>query len=262
MALYNNRTDLKPMGLMSLILSFISIIIITGLLFAPLSSASRQLLISIDTFICLLFLLQLFIDLMRSSNKVAYFKQHWIDILASIPIIEPLRYARIFHILRLLRLIRSGTLLVQQIQHNRREATIASIFLLLILLLTTGSGLMLIIEGNVPEANIQSAGDALWWSFVTISTVGYGDHYPVTSAGKILAAVIIICGVGMFGMISGLISSLITEPSRKEKSHQEAQLHQEKEQQWKLLLTQQQLLLDRIASLEEKLEQQKKPDSQ
>ncbi|MDN3684263.1 potassium channel family protein [Vibrio sinaloensis] len=91
----------------------------------------------------------------------------------------------------------------------------------MVILLTAGSSIMLFIEGQSPEANIQSGGDAMWWALVTISTVGYGDHYPVTDAGRILAAGLIICGVGLFGMITGLVTSMITSPSKVQTTRSE-----------------------------------------
>jgi len=212
MKTHHNKNDIKPMSLMSLVLSFLSLFVISGLLFFKPNPDTYSLLIEIDTLICSLFLLQLSIDLIRSKNRREYLKAHWMDFLASIPLIEPLRYGRVFQILRVIRVIRSGKHIFQQINRNRKEATVASILLLLLLLLTLGSTAILVAEGGQPGANITSAGDALWWAIVTVSTVGYGDHYPITDIGKIVASIILICGIGIFGMISGLITSLITSP--------------------------------------------------
>jgi voltage-gated potassium channel len=101
------------------------------------------------------------------------------------------------------------------------------------------------LEHKDPNANITTGQDALWWAFVTISTVGYGDHYPVTSSGKLVASLVIVCGVGVFGMISGLITSLITSPT-----HHESQRAENKERKLDKILEQQQLILERIEALE------------
>ncbi|MBL4828782.1 MAG: ion transporter [Aliivibrio sp.] len=253
----STRTDLKPMSLMSLFLSFISLIIISILLFAPINAESHQLLIGIDTLICSVFLFQLFLDLARSSNRVEYIKTHWIDFFASLPVIEIFRYARIFQIFRLIRILRSSKVILHQLKTYRRETTLASIFLIMVILITVGSGLMLMIESQHPDANIKDGGDALWWAFVTISTVGYGDHYPVSSSGKLLASVIIICGVGMFGMISGLISSVITEPKQNHINREKEQQRRLKQQQWDQMMDQQQQILQRLAAIEEKMDHKK-----
>ncbi|EEX93258.1 cAMP-dependent Kef-type K+ transporter [Vibrio orientalis CIP 102891 = ATCC 33934] len=210
----NIKDDTKPMSLLSLILSFMALFVISGLLFFPLRPETRQVLIGLDFIICSIFILQLGIDLIRATDRVQFMKRHWIDFLASLPMIEPLRYARLFSILRVILVIRSSRSVIRQLLKNKHETTLASILLLMVILLTAGSSIMLFLEGQSPNANIQDGGDAMWWALVTISTVGYGDHYPVTDAGRILAAGLIICGVGLFGMISGLVTSMITSPSK------------------------------------------------
>ncbi|RSD32085.1 potassium channel family protein [Vibrio pectenicida] len=239
------KDDVKPMSLLSLVLSFMALFVISALLFFPLKEPTRQVLISLDFVICSIFLLQLTIDWIRSANRLQYIKRHWIDFIASIPMVEPLRFARLFHILRVILVIRSSRSLVKQLMINRRETTLASILLLMVILLTIGSSIMLFLESKSPDANIQTGGDAIWWALVTISTVGYGDHFPVTNAGKILASGLIICGVGIFGMISGLITSLITSPTEVQ-----AQRSENKERLLLEVLEQQQEILKRLESLE------------
>jgi voltage-gated potassium channel len=239
----------KPMSLLSLILSFLALFVISGLLFAPIDNESKQVLIGLDFVICSVFLLQLTIDLFRAENKTSYLKVHWIDFLASIPMIEPLRFARIFQILRVILVLRSSKRIFRELFRNRKETTLASIILLLVLLLTIGAGTILLLEHKQPGANITTGHDALWWAFVTISTVGYGDHYPVTNSGKLVASLVIICGVGVFGMISGLVTSLITEPTDLQNQKLE-----NKDKKLDLILEQQQQILERL----DKLEQQTK----
>lgn len=243
------KYELNPMSLMSLVLSFVSLTIVTTMIFLPKQSNGYLLLLGIDTFICLVFWCQLLADLFRSKDKPRYLRAHWLDFVASIPIIEQIRFARLLQIFRVIRLIRSSHQILNQIRSNRREATIASIFLLLTILVSIGSALMLILEGNVPESNIKDATDALWWVFVTISTVGYGDHYPVTMMGKVLAAVIIICGVGLFGMVAGLVSSIISDPEQKKE--QDDARH---EREWQAMLANQQRLIERLEAIENKLD--------
>lgn len=249
----HNESALKPLSLMSLLLSFVSLIIVFYLLFIPIDKETRHTFVGIDTAICCLFLLQIGIDCYRSNHRLVYLKSHWLDIIASIPTIEILRPLRILHIIRLLFLFRHGHFLLKQITQNRREATLAFIFTLLIILVCIGSTFMLFFEDQAAGSNIHNAGDALWWSLVTISTVGYGDHYPVTFGGKILAATMIICGVGIFGMISGLITSILTSPTKKESQNTEV-LQQ--------LLTQQQAMLDKISQLEQQLQQHQNDKNQ
>ena len=85
----NIKDDIKPMSLLSLILSFMALFVISALLFFPLKEPTRQVLIGLDFIICSVFLLQLTIDWVRSDNRLHYIKHHWIDFLASIPMVEP-----------------------------------------------------------------------------------------------------------------------------------------------------------------------------
>jgi voltage-gated potassium channel len=75
---------------------------------------------------------------------------------------------------------------------------------------------MLRLEANVPDANITSASDALWYIIVTMSTVGYGDQYPITNPGRVLGTVIIVVGVGIFGTLTGYLANLFLSPGAKE----------------------------------------------
>ncbi|HCJ4665410.1 potassium channel family protein [Vibrio parahaemolyticus] len=246
------KDSTRPMGLLSLILSFMALFVISGLLFFPIDNETRQVLIGLDFIICSIFLLQLTIDLIRSTDRRSFIKLHWIDFVASIPMIEPLRFARIFHILRVVLVLRSSKFILHQLKENRRETTVASILLLMVILITLGSTAMLFIEAKNPAANIRTGADALWWVFVTISTVGYGDHYPVTSGGKFLAVIIIVCGVGIFGMISGVITSILTAPT-KQQDHRS----KNKERMLEQLLEQQEQILERLTFIEEEMQQRK-----
>lgn len=79
---------------------------------------------------------------------------------------------------------------------------------------------MLQLEKGIDGSNIHNAGDALWWAFVTITTVGYGDFYPVTYEGRIVAAVLMTAGVGLFGTFTGFVASwFLEEDSDKQDAH-------------------------------------------
>jgi hypothetical protein len=76
-----------------------------------------------------------------------------------------------------------------------------------------GSLQILYLEQNAPDANITTASDALWYTMVTISTVGYGDQYPVTDPGRVLGSLIIVVGVGIFGTFTGYLANLFLGPT-------------------------------------------------
>lgn len=72
---------------------------------------------------------------------------------------------------------------------------------------------------TVPESNIKTAGDAIWWAFVTITTVGYGDRFPVTSAGRIIAAFLMITGVALFGTFTGFVAAWFMDGDKSNKEN-------------------------------------------
>jgi voltage-gated potassium channel len=108
---------------------------------------------------------------------------------------------------------------------DRPGNAFASVLLTVFLLVTFASLGSLLLEHG-PESNIRSAEDAIWWSMTTITTVGYGDHFPTTIQGRMLAMGVMLCGVGLFGTLSGLVSSWLVGSNRRE-SVQLADLRQQ-----------------------------------
>ena len=90
-----------------------------------------------------------------------------------------------------------------------------SVSLFAILMVIFSSIAILQVEDS-PESNIKTAEDAVWFSYVTITTVGYGDKYPVTTEGRIIAAVLMTTGVGLFGIFTGFVASWFVEDKREE----------------------------------------------
>jgi voltage-gated potassium channel len=122
-----------------------------------------------------------------------------------------LRLARLSRLARIARLLRGENrkTLVKDILENRsRYATFLTILLTLIVL-TVSSVLVLQFESKSPDANITTGGDALWYSIVTITTVGYGDFYPITAAGRVTAMFIMFMGVGIIGALASILASLL-----------------------------------------------------
>jgi voltage-gated potassium channel len=124
-----------------------------------------------------------------------------------------LRIFRLIRVARLMREVGARTLFTTLIK-DRANSTLMTLLLLGILVLEFGSISILAVEVDAEGANITSASDALWYTVVTISTVGYGDQYPVTNAGRIIGTGIIIVGVGIFGTFTGYLANLFLGPSK------------------------------------------------
>jgi voltage-gated potassium channel len=163
-----------------------------------------------DTAVCAVFLVDFGIRFHRAESKWQFMKWGWIDLVASIPNIDFLRWGRLVRVLRVIRLlrgIRSMHRVIQLIFRDSAKGGFVSIGLTAFLLVVFSSVSILICERS-PEANIKSGEDAVWWSISTVTTVGYGDKYPTTTEGRILGMVLMTAGVGLFGGLSGLVASL------------------------------------------------------
>jgi voltage-gated potassium channel len=104
---------------------------------------------------------------------------------------------------------------------RRAESTFLAAALVSLLLVVFASVAILQFE-HVDGANISSAQDAIWWSVVTITTVGYGDRYPITAEGRAIAAVLMTAGVGLFGTFSGFVASWFLAPANRKR---QSELH-------------------------------------
>lgn len=132
---------------------------------------------------------------------------------SSIPVVSELRYVRIFRIFRIFRIIKSIKLLVTFIRQNQASSLYGFVVFVAFTTLVLATTAVLYVEQHV--GNITTAEDALWWSFVTITTVGYGDFYPVTNIGKLISFVLIVCGIASFGTAISYINSVASSFKNK-----------------------------------------------
>ncbi len=197
----------------------------------PLSESTSAILDHIDNLVCLIFFADFFINLYLAPSKLQYLKWGWIDLISSIPMVDALRAGRIARMIRILRAfrgIRSARFVAEHLVRCRADGAFFGVALLSILLVLFSSIAILQVE-NAPESNIHSPQDALWWAYATITTVGYGDKYPVTPEGRLIAAVLMTAGVGLFGSFTGLIASWVLKPTQKD-TEQDSELTRLSEQ--------------------------------
>ena len=201
-----------------LILSVFSLLIIAVMELIPMDEETYRLLGIVDLIVCAVFLSDFLWQLYTAESRWRYFYTWgWIDLIASIPSLDAFRWgrtARIVRITRVLRGIRSVRYLLQILGHYRRRSAVFVTGLIVFLSLAIGSISILHFEHGAEGSSIENAEDALWWAWVTITTVGYGDYAPVTRGGRIVAAILMFVGVGLFSSLSGLIASwLLMNPS-------------------------------------------------
>lgn len=203
----------EKIGPFQLVLLVLSLVVLGALVadtFLHLPPEVSRILHVVDAAVCVVFLADFALRFRAAPSKLAFMKWGWIDLLASIPVVDSLRWGRtvrVFRVLRLLRGLRSMQRLLALLFAHRARGGVASVALVSFLMITFSSVGILLCE-NTPESNIRSAEDAIWWSMTTITTVGYGDKFPVTTAGRLLAVAVMVTGVGLFGTLSGLVASL------------------------------------------------------
>lgn len=191
--------------------------------FASVTPDVLTILAIVDTAICFVFMADFFYKLITAESKLAYLKWGWIDLLSSIPTLGPLRWgrcARIVRILRLFRGIRSiKQVLVFLVQHRAASAFSTALFTSL-LVVVFASVAVLDFEREEANANIHTAEDALWWAFCTVTSVGYGDLYPISLAGRVVGAATMACGIAVFGTFTGLAASWFLAPQEAEQDEE------------------------------------------
>jgi voltage-gated potassium channel len=104
--------------------------------------------------------------------------------------------------------------LVQDVISNRGQYAAFITLLSALIVMIVCSVLVLQFESKSSDANITTGGDALWWTIVTITTVGYGDFFPVTGAGRIIGVFVMVAGVGIIGSLASILSSVLIPPAR------------------------------------------------
>ena len=217
LSLENKNDKLGALNIIVIILSIYvlcALIVDTAIVLPPETS---RLLNYIDIALCIFFFFEFCIRFFKAENKLKFMVWGWIDLVSSIPMIGILRVGRIFRLIRLLRIIRafrSTKKLVNHLFINRAQGAFVSVFSIAILLLIFCSIAILQVETD-PNSNIKTAEDAIWWAYVTITTVGYGDKFPVTTEGRVIAAILMTAGVGLFGTFTAYVSSWFLSGDKK-----------------------------------------------
>ena len=162
----------------------------------------------------------------RSRVKYVFSPMALIDLLAILPFYLPMilpinligiRAVRLVRLLRLFKLNRYSDALVSigQVFKSKAREIFASLFFVLILLVVVASLLIYYAEHDAQPKQFQNAFSGLWWAVATLTTVGYGDIYPITATGRVLGAVIAILWIGMVAVPTGILSAGFVEVLEK-----------------------------------------------
>jgi voltage-gated potassium channel len=132
-----------------------------------------------------------------------------------------LRFLRVFRLMRIFRLAKLGrylralNLMTDVVKSKREELTVTTA--LMLLLMIVASSLMYFVENPVQPDNFPSILSSMWWAIATLTTVGYGDVYPITNSGRLIASFVAVLGIGFFALPIGILGSGFVEAVEKRK---------------------------------------------
>jgi voltage-gated potassium channel len=154
-----------------------------------------------------------------------------VDLVSVLPFYLPmlgldLRFVRIFRLMRIVRIAKIGRYysslgLLRDTIRSRKEELVLTFSILMLLLVVSASAIYFVEHDAQPQV-FPSIPEALWWSVATLTTVGYGDAYPVTGGGKFLVSVIAVLGIGMFALPTGIIGAGLVEEMRRRRHSSDA----------------------------------------
>jgi voltage-gated potassium channel len=150
-----------------------------------------------------LFVVDYFARLFLAPDRFRWFLQHWFDLaIVALPFLRPLRLLRLVVLLGALHKAAGNAIRGRVVTY-----TVSAV----ILLIYVASLAILTQERDQPGATINSFGNALWWSITTVTTIGYGDLYPVTVTGRVIAVALMIGGISLVGVVTASIASWIVQ---------------------------------------------------
>jgi len=209
-------TDL-PMLLLSLAL--VPLLIVPMIVSVP--DSIEPALLTVEWLIWAAFAMELVVKTYLAPARWRYICDHWFDVVVVlVPILRPLRVVRSVRALRLLRLLRVASLGAKAIPTTR--ALLTQHGLHYVLAVTIGLVILAAAAATYFERNaggtITDFPTALWWAATTITTVGYGDTYPVTPEGRGIGVFVMLVGITVFGLLTANVAAFFVETQKKEEA--------------------------------------------
>lgn len=166
-------------------------------------ATTAQTLTALMSVLYVVFVVDFVVRLALSGRPSRWLLRHLLDLaVVTLPFLQPLRVLRLIVLL--------GTL--QRAFGDAVRGRVAAYTGFSVVLMVYAASLAVLqAERSDPHANIVNFGDAVWWSIATITTVGYGDLYPVTGQGRLIAVLLMIGGISLIGVVTGTVSSWIVQ---------------------------------------------------
>ena len=163
---------------------------------------------AIDFMVWAVFVVDYLIRLYLAPNRKHFFTHNLVDlVVVVVPFLRPLRALRIVRVFELGRVVAIGAEALRRARNILTHRGLHFVLLTVVVIMLVCSGLVLLFERNAHGSTIHNFPDALWWAMVTVTTVGYGDTYPVTAAGRGVAVVLMLTGIGLIGVLTATVAS-------------------------------------------------------
>jgi len=193
------RLTRYPMALLGIAWLVIAIIILT----TDLNGSASSLLVTTLFVLWAILLVEYIVRLVITPDRRGYVKRRWVE--PATVVIPPFQGWHLVGMEKMTLLVHEAALRVQAILRHH------SLFRVLIAAAATlflGAWAVLLFEENTKSSNIHNYPDALWWAIVTVTTVGYGDRYPVSGGGRSVAAILMLVGIGLIGVLTATVASV------------------------------------------------------
>lgn len=182
---------------------------------SPETGAELEAVFLANVILTIVFAAEFLTRLLAAYDRRAYLRGHWVDLIALVPTIRGLRALRLLRLLRLVRAFAGVYRALNSVDRMARHRGLARLIVVWLVVMVICSIGYYLAENGISKW-VTSPLDALWWGVVTLSTVGYGDVYPVTPEGKLFASALMIVGIGLFGAITATMASYLVATQNEE----------------------------------------------
>ena len=231
------RATKFPLAVLGVVWLVVAIVVVT----TDLNGSASTVLVATLFILWTVLLVEYLVRLVVTPDRRGYLRRRWVE--PATVVVPPLQGWHLVGIERMSILLHEGELRVEVIlkHHSLFRVLIAAAVTLVL-----GAWLVLLFEEHAPGSNIHNYPDALWWAIVTVTTVGYGDRYPVSAGGRTVAVVLMLVGIGLIGVLTATVASVFikehTDANKEEFKKGHADLGQQLS-----------LISDRLADVERRL---------